>query len=115
MIIAVLIGSWFWITSGDPAPRTPPTPWDQVDEWSMASVQAERHVRQRLASPGSAKFQGVMQGLRAGISRDGQVYTVISYVDSQNQYGALLRTNFKVVVEQVRKDEWVLRELEFLD
>ena len=51
----------------------------------------ERAVETQLVSPGSADFSGA---LGSDISENGGSYTVIGYVDSENSFGASLRSDF---------------------
>jgi hypothetical protein len=70
-------------------------------------------VRDRLVSPGSAVFRNYFED-------DGEVivagsgpgpYTVRSTVDSQNGFGALLRTEFLCTVRPAGGDRWTLDDL----
>lgn len=61
------------------------------------TVLCESAVTQRLRSPGSADypFGHVSSVTRSGDNR----YQMLSYVDSQNGFGATVRTRFRCVVE----------------
>lgn len=61
----------------------------------MACAMSHSVVRSELVSPGSAKFESCT---RATVERtsDGR-WRVTSYVDSQNAFGALLRTEWQTV------------------
>ncbi len=69
-------------------------------------------VEKRLQSPDSADFP--FGGAEEGVTPlgDGR-YQVNSYVDSNNAFGASLRTRFKgVIVKTETGDEWELESLE---
>lgn len=67
-------------------------------------------VTKRLRSPASAKFSGLGT---SEVQEDGEIFTMRSYVDSQNGFGAMLRSNFVCVVKPARKPgEWSLVSLE---
>lgn len=51
----------------------------------------EPAVSRRLKSPGSAKFSGLFDTRRTNI---GGTYHIFGWVDSQNSFGALLRTRY---------------------
>jgi len=87
-------------------PKEPKKTWREEDNSSMASVMIEDFVKARLKSPSTADFQGVWSGRK--ITKNGTEYTTRSYVDSQNGFGAMLRTNFVCTVKQISKDEWQL-------
>lgn len=58
---------------------------------------AKEYVKQRLKAPSTAEFPGTV--LEIGewkVSRNKDVVTVRSYVDSQNSFGAMIRSNFAV-------------------
>lgn len=82
---------------------------ERVEAW----VAAQDFVRQQLVSPSTAKFHGVAQSpyvVYLGNAR----YKVTATVDSQNVFGAMIRTNFAAVVRAKRDEHqtWVLESLE---
>jgi len=94
--------------------ETKATPWQEEDNSAMAYLMMEDFVKRLLKSPGSAKFPNIF--VRSDhTKRSGQTYEIISYVDSQSAFGALLRTKFFGVIKKVSKDEWELVELKLFD
>lgn len=73
-----------------------------------ACVMAQTFVERQLKAPGSAKFQVCRD---AQISRSGNRFTVVSYVDAQNSFGANIRTDYVAVVEWTGGDNWHLVDL----
>ena len=67
-------------------------------------------VEKRLKSPGSADFP--FGGHRHVKSLGGGRYSFDSYVDSQNSFGAKLRTHFEGVIRKVPSG-WELEHLQF--
>jgi hypothetical protein len=68
---------------------------DYSSEDLLAYIYAEDYVKQRLRSPSTAKFPGVWDGKADHISKVGErEYFIRSYVDSQNGFGAMIRTNW---------------------
>src|SRR6188768_1469464 len=57
----------------------------------------ENIIKGRLMSPGSAQFAGY--GERSIRALENNLYEVTTYVDSQNGYGALIRTHFVVTLK----------------
>jgi hypothetical protein len=47
--------------------------------------------------------------------KEGFEYRINSWVDSQNDFGALIRTRFSGIVRQADKDNWELLALEFAE
>ncbi len=87
---------------------------DRVDEMSASSntlgawTYMKEFVRQRLKSPSTAEFPfgGHRDVTALGDSR----YLVESYVDSQNSFGATLRTRFRGVIKKTQSG-WELESL----
>jgi hypothetical protein len=90
----------------------PPDAWKTKDNKTMAYVMMQEFVKRNLVSPGSAKFEWISEP-DCKITKDGFDYTISSWVDSQNSFGAMLRTRFAGIVRQVDKDNWELVALEF--
>lgn len=67
------------------------------DEKSHIWIEAKYAVEEQLKSPSTADFPSVN---KASITKSGTTYTVSSYVDAENSYGATIRTNFTVTVEK---------------
>lgn len=71
--------------------------------WSPSTSEVWSFCRDEMAAklraPGSAHFAGIADGQVARFS-DGR-FLVTSYVDSQNGFGALLRTDYRCTVEPV--------------
>jgi hypothetical protein len=74
------------------APVSPTNVPEQPGEPAGAWVACKGFVEDRLKSPGSASFPWYSDG--KAIHQGGGRYEVHSYVDSQNGFGALIRTNF---------------------
>lgn len=89
--------------------------WNEKNNSIMAYVVMEDFVKERLKSPGSADFPGVSEHVNHTKYLGNQKYQIISWVDSQNSFGALMRTNFIGVIKQVSKDSWKLLSLNFVD
>lgn len=63
------------------------------DEQSLYLYQAEENVKQCLRSPSTAKFPNWYSGSWR-IGRKDDVISVSSYVDAQNAFGAVIRSEF---------------------
>lgn len=87
------------------------TTWLDRENKGMAYLMIEDFVKRSLISPGSAKFPGIFKRYDHVKYLTEQKYSIISYVDSQNSFGALLRTNFTGVIKQISEDEWELISL----
>jgi hypothetical protein len=76
-----------------------------------AQVMMEQFVSEKLKSPASAEFES---GFSSKILKVGnKSYEVNSYVDSQNGFGAMIRTEFYCKVTYVGNEKWQLDELRF--
>lgn len=73
----------------------------------MAYIKAENVVRDRLHCPSTAEFPGLLQGRESHVTSVGnQTYSIVSWVDSQNLYGAQVRTRFRCTLRQVDEHRW---------
>ena len=67
------------------------------DEKGRVWVEAKYAVEEQLKSPATAEFPSVNH---AAITKSGETYTVSSYVDAENGFGATIRTNFTATIEK---------------
>ena len=92
------------------------TAWLRQDNSSMAYIMIEDHVKNRLVSPASATFPSRSEGRMNHVQNLGnQRYRINSYADSQNRFGATLRTRFVGEIRQISNDTWRLESLELLE
>jgi len=90
------------------------TPWNEKDNSGMAIVYTKEFVKRNLKSPSTAKFPGVLlERDHWKIQRNGNNYTVRAWVDSQNGFGAMIRSHFVIKLEQVGGDSWEMKDLYF--
>jgi hypothetical protein len=70
-------------------------------------------VKERLKAPATADFPWDM---KVTSSPNGKTMTVVSYVDSQNSFGAKLRTHYVCQLERFGDGaaDWKLKELTFV-
>lgn len=101
---AIQIGNFF--------KGVPSVPWDEKDNSTMAYIMMQDFVKDRLKSPASAKF-AEMYDSDCAILKLGFEYTISSFVDSQNTFGAMMRTYFLGVVRQTDERNWELLSIEF--
>jgi hypothetical protein len=81
----------------------------------LAYKYMEIFVKQNLISPGTAKFPGVFDGKKDHIKYlGGERYRIVSWVDSQNVFGANIRTFFAGEIEQIGENEFALISLNIL-
>ncbi len=80
---------------------------DEID----LHIQAQQFVLQTLKAPSTAKFPALPY--EAGSLGDG-FYGVKSYVDSQNSFGAMIRSNWSVTMK-ITGNQWALEKMIFDD
>jgi len=73
-----------------------------------AYAACERAVETELVSPGSAEFSGATGSEIEEVSEG--LYAIRGYVDSENSFGASLRTDFTCRVAE-DGDDWDLRRI----
>ncbi|MCX2679116.1 hypothetical protein OOZ15_04110 [Galbibacter sp. EGI 63066] len=71
------------------------------DNKMLAYNYAEDFVKKRLKSPSTAKFPGLYEKSKHVTPLGGREYKINSWVDSQNGFGAMIRSNFscKIIFE----------------
>lgn len=89
--------------------------WRTQDNSTTAYRMIERSVKERLKSPSTAEFPGILDGRSDHVTKTGdQAYLIVSYVDSQNSFGATIRSQFIGEVKQTSNTNWELVSLEIL-
>jgi hypothetical protein len=78
------------------------------DEKISVCSAAREFVRQRLKAPATAKFASCVE---AGVAKlPSGDYTVMAWVDSQNNFGAMIRTRYLATLRPIG-DKWQLVNL----
>lgn len=103
-ILIVIERKTDYISSGDITLFKNGKAIDNINNYTLSDYEkitfinrAEEQVKRGLKSPSSAEFPGtVLEIGEWNISRNKDVVTVISYVDSQNGFGAMIRSKFAV-------------------
>ena len=77
-----------------------------------ASMMAESFVRDHLKAPSTAKFARFSKD---NVSRkENGDFVVLGYVDSQNSFGAMIRTHYVATVRYIGDKKWQLEDLKWL-
>lgn len=76
-----------------------------------ACYMAQQFVQENLRAPSTAKFPSCYDVSVTTLSAT--QYSISSYVDSENGFGAMLRTGYTAKVEYVGDDKWNLIDLQF--
>lgn len=98
------------ILSSGSKTNTPDTPYMPSD--SDAYVTSQTFVKLNLKAPATADFPTKSQAKIFQSFDDDNIWEVTSYVDAQNSFGALIRSNFYVKIEYVpAKEEWKLLDI----
>jgi hypothetical protein len=108
--LVILVIIWAVFPSGSDKKKTAVAA-APTDHSSSASVRCQRYVRDRLKAPATADFPFLDRRIW---KFDDDIYVVKSYVDAQNSFGAMLRTNWHCKVQYVGGG-WKLLELELIN
>ena len=119
--VALLAGVivWFVASSGNNSKSSPTTSNLSGDDGkAMAWTMAQEFVTDNLKSPSTASFGGMFSGdfqdyNKTVGSLGGGRFSVNAWVDSQNSFGAVLRTHFVCEVENLGEGKWKCARLEF--
>lgn len=109
-LVILIVAFYLFLTS-----RTPSTPKPTEDPATPidAVIMCEQFVKDNLKAPKTADFQNIYQAESTETTPDS--FTVKSYVDSENSFGAMIRTNFKCQIRFTGDDNWQLIDLAFDD
>ncbi|KES23077.1 MULTISPECIES: zinc ribbon domain-containing protein [Pseudomonas] len=85
---------------------------DRCNDPTMAFVMSQNFAKKQLKSPASAKFPYISDdGVSVVKTADCQ-YQVVAFVDSQNSFGAVLRSTYSVNMESTRDGRrWTAKNL----
>lgn len=72
----------------------------------FAYYMACEFVKERLTSPGSAKFPGYYERGVDVTYLQNSLYAVRGFVDSQNGFGAMIRTQYSCQMQYLGNDRW---------
>jgi hypothetical protein len=89
-------------------------PWQDRDASEDAYSISQEFLNQRLINSETAKYPSNGWSDKVQIMRDGesQRYSIIAYVDSEDAFGEVIRTEFTTDVEQTSEGEWLLHDLQ---
>lgn len=80
----------------------------------LALSYSRDYVKDALKAPATAKFPGILEAYDHVRHVGGDKYVISSYVDSENSFGALIRTNYICEIE-IKGDEIYLHDLRLLE
>lgn len=116
LVLAIVVLGLFGIICDGGDKGTPAKDWRSESNSGMAYIMMEDFVRDRLKAPRTAHFPGVFDNRDEHVTFLGsQKYRIVSYVDSENSFGAMIRTRFVGEIKQVEEDRWQLISLDFQD
>lgn len=104
----------FSSTSSSPSPGEPPAP-EEPDKPDLSGLKyvCREYVRESLLAPATAEFQPTRK-MAAGWLGDNRA-AVEAYVDAQNGFGALIRTNYRCEALSRGNGRWTLVDVSVLD
>lgn len=84
---------------------------DSSPDRSDACFMSQKFVRQNLKAPSSAEFP-LWSEANCKATRSGDTWKVRSYVDSQNSFGAMIRSDYGVEMRyHADRDIWTLLDI----
>jgi hypothetical protein len=111
IILFAIVAGISYLGSCSPASKEDPM---KEDNSIMAWAMSHEFVNQRIKAPSTADYSSFEN---SKVYNEGnQKYTVDAYVDSQNSFGAKLRTYYRCQLDYiVSTEKWHLRNFQFLD
>ena len=102
------------VGSGESKPKDP-NAWKTENNSTMAYVMMQQFVEKQLKSPSTAKFPSTVNEEVKIVNKGNQTYSMVAFVDSQNSFGATIRTYFVGEIKQTSDDQWQLISLQFVE
>ena len=106
LIVPVILFTFAYMlffSGGESTSSTKPYTPDEIE----LHTEAQQFVRQGLKSPSTAEFP--VLPYEAGDLGGGR-YRIVSYVDSQNSFGAMLRSDWSVLM-RLEGERWILEKM----
>lgn len=121
LLAAILAGSWGWYfiayqsddrVAARTQERVERNAKEQCESRTGANYMAREFVKDRIKTPSTAKFASYSE---SRVEPAGKCkFVVQSYVDSQNSFGANVRTHYSAIMEYVPDiDRWKLITIDF--
>ncbi|MFZ5935019.1 hypothetical protein ACOKS3_09295 [Pseudomonas sp. HS6-2] len=110
-LLLILLWGWLYVWKNSPQRELEAQAKD-CGNTTMAFVMSQNFVKQGLKSPASAKFPYV-NDRGVDVTADGKCgFSVLAYVDSQNGFGAIVRSSYLAKISYSRETKrWSLSEL----
>lgn len=91
-----------------------PTAGQRAPSRSDACFISQKFVRERLKAPTTAKFPAWTEE-NCRVTRAGEIWRVRSFVDAQNSFGAMIRSDYGVeMTHNPQTDTWTLHDITIL-
>lgn len=88
-------------------------PKEDVGDALTAFVMSQEFVEEKLVAPGTAKFPYFDPSMATQVDKN--TWIISSYVDSQNRFGALVRTKYRAKMQYIGNNQWKILDLNFSD
>lgn len=89
------------------------SPKSDISDKYGASAICRQYVEESLKAPSSAKFPSITNETITNPSLG--TWEVLSYVDAQNSFGAMIRTEYYCIVFYLGKGKWRLESLDIIE
>ncbi len=118
-LVVAVISIIFYSINHKEKKKAPPIEkksWHEIVDKKAAFYAAQQFIEKYLKVPKTAEHPSYYDIGENNIKHLGsQTYEINSYVDSQNSFGALLRTDYYLKIMQHKKDKWKLLDIKTLE
>ncbi len=104
LLIILCIAGYFFTNKGQ---KNKPDVGSDID----AVLVCQKWVKENLKAPSTAEFPQINKAKITKLADT--TWRVVSYVDAQNSFGAMIRTYYDCETTYLGKDKWQLLKLEF--
>jgi len=106
LVLIVICGLLFTTLSKNNGTKT-----NEPDEYAGYAM-CQLFMEDKLVAPSTAKYPALSL---TKWSFENKIFKITSYVDAQNNFGAMLRKNYYCEVEYQGNDKWKLNDLQIFE
>lgn len=117
LILVIILIGWYASTHMPSPSPTPPPSAEEIARKQEASDEFDARVwtkvliEERLKAPSTAKWQSPADFIVEKAKAKKDTWVVYGYVDAQNSFGAMLRTQFWATIKKIN-NTWMIINLE---
>jgi hypothetical protein len=115
IVSVVVIAIFLVLCNIDPTKSSTPTTESEQSKEVRAFVYSQHAVKDSLKSPATAKFPSITNDSVVVTKISTDKYRITAFVDSENSFGALIRSAYQVTITFTGKDTYKWEDVFILE